>query len=243
MRRVASASATDTLALARERGLESTSLGGAVALALGVAMARQGRVEEAEPWLERALRYLGVPAGTLLQPTPCCGWRRSAVRSAGTSGRARSRGRRAPIAVGSADPGALPELLREVERALDMRSKRRLAEGDMPSEAELRVLRLLAGTVVPQRDRRRALRLAQHRQDPDRCHQPQARDLDAERGGGTSAGAGPDLTPAAGAVRTGWRVPADVSPRVKRSWVMCRPARAGPTMPACRRTASRSRES
>ena len=38
-----------------------------------------------------------------------------------------------------------PQVLAEVERALDMRSKRRLAEGDMPTDAEMRVLRLLAG--------------------------------------------------------------------------------------------------
>ena len=139
--------ATDALTLARERGLESTTPGGAVALALGVAMARQGRVEEAEPWLDHALRYLGVPAGTLLRAHALL--RLAAVSAAlGKVERARTLTREASTILSiSPDPGALPELLHEVERALDLRSKRRLAAGDAPSEAEMRVLRLLAGTL------------------------------------------------------------------------------------------------
>jgi LuxR family maltose regulon positive regulatory protein len=139
--------ATDALTLARERGLESTMPGGAVALALGVAVALQGRVEEAEPWLEHALRYLGVPAGTLLRAHALL--RFAAVSTAlGKVERARTLTREASIILSiSPDSGALPELLHEVERALDLRSKRRLAAGDAPSEAEMRVLRLLAGTL------------------------------------------------------------------------------------------------
>ena len=137
--------ASEALERARGWGLEDTPGGGVVALALGLAMARQGRVEEAEPWLERALTYWGVPAGTLLRADVLL--RLAAVTAAnGQDDRARAlvREARSILAV-SADAGALPQVLAEVERALDMRSKRRVAEGDMPTEAEMRVLRLLAG--------------------------------------------------------------------------------------------------
>lgn len=137
--------AGDTLALARERGLESTAIGGVVALALGVAVARQGRIEESEPWLDRAVASLAIPGGTLLHAYALL--RLAAVTGAlRRDDRARALTREARAIVdGSPDPGALPTLLHEVERGLDMRVRRRLADGDMPSEAELRVLRLLAG--------------------------------------------------------------------------------------------------
>jgi LuxR family maltose regulon positive regulatory protein len=137
--------ADEALTMARAWGLESTAPGGALALALGVAMARQGRVEDAEPWLERALTYWGVPAGTLLRAHALL--RLAPVTAAnGHDDRARTLVREArTILSRSADAGALPQLLEDVERTLAMRSKRRLTEGDMPSEAEMRVLRLLAG--------------------------------------------------------------------------------------------------
>ncbi len=135
----------DALTRGRAWGLESTPAGGAVALALGLAMARQGRVEEAEPWLDRALAYWGAPAGTLVRAYALL--RLADVSAAnGRDERARTLVRAArAILADSVDPGALPQLLAEVERALDMRSKRRVSEGDMPSDAEMRVLRLLAG--------------------------------------------------------------------------------------------------
>ena len=126
-------------------GLESTPAGGVVALALGLATARQGRPEVAQPWLEQALTHWGAPAGAL--PRADVLLRLATVTAAnGDDDRARALVREArTILTGSADPGALPQLLAEVERALDMRTKRRLAEGDMPTDAEMRVLRALAG--------------------------------------------------------------------------------------------------
>jgi LuxR family maltose regulon positive regulatory protein len=137
--------AQESLARAQAWGLERTFAGGAVCLALGLALSRQGRVDEAVPWLDRALADWGVPANTLHRAYALL--QLAAVTAAGRQeDRARAMVREArEILTMSTNPGALPELLAQVERALDMRSKRRLAVGDMPTQAEMRVLRLLAG--------------------------------------------------------------------------------------------------
>ena len=49
------------------------------------------------------------------------------------------------ILAGCRDAGSLPALLDQVERGLNIRLRRTAAKGDMPTEAETRVLRLLAG--------------------------------------------------------------------------------------------------
>ena len=161
-------------------------------LAFGLACST-GTARGGQPWLERALAYWGVPAGSLPVRTSSCGWRRSPRPTATTSARSLVREARAILA-GSADPGALPRVLAEVERTLDMRSKRRLAEGDMPTEAEMRVLRLLAGPSSHSAIAREPLPVPEYREDPRQGGQSQARDLHAGRGRVASTGAGPALS-------------------------------------------------
>jgi LuxR family maltose regulon positive regulatory protein len=119
-----------------------------VALAHGVAIARQGRLEEAEPHLEMALKYWGIPADTLPRAhTLLC--LAPVVAANGDLERARRLTLEArSILAGCPNAGSLPQLLGQVERGLNIRLKRTIRGGEMPSEAEIRVLRLLAGPLT-----------------------------------------------------------------------------------------------
>jgi LuxR family maltose regulon positive regulatory protein len=131
---------------AREWGLDGSQVGGAVALAMGVGAMRLGRTREAQPLLEAALRQWGGRPGTLPRAYVAL-WLAGAVAANGEAARARDLAREARAIVSrSPDPGAIPSLLEQVERALRVPSGRATPRSDVPTEAEIRVLRLLAGT-------------------------------------------------------------------------------------------------
>ena len=77
--------------------------------------------------------------------TRCCAWPRSSRPTAMSSVHAAWPARRGGSSLACRDVGALTALLDQVERGLNIRLRRAMAKGEMPTEAEIRVLRLLAG--------------------------------------------------------------------------------------------------
>ena len=129
-------------------GLASPLIGGVVALASGVAITLyQGRVQEAQPFLEELLRYWGVPDDTLSTRVRVVVYGPGRGRQWGPLERARQLVREARDDPVPGVPTVVPcrALLDRVERGLNVRVKGTLRDGDMPTEAEVRVLRLLAG--------------------------------------------------------------------------------------------------
>jgi len=128
---------------AEGRGLGASRVGGSLWLALGNALAEQGRPREALPPLERALGSWGV-AGTLHRAHVLIVLA-STAQSVGDTARARAAAREARgILDLCPNAGSLPAGLAVVEHRLRIAVERGVPVGDRPSEAELRVLRLLA---------------------------------------------------------------------------------------------------
>ena len=201
------ASAGETVAAlahlrAHASGLARSLVGGVVALASGVAIAHQGRVQEAQPFLEEALRYWGVPvdalprAYVLLSMAPV-------VADNGDLERARQLAREArvdPVRVsrwwcpaGAPRPGRTwPQRPHEGDSA-----RRRHADRGRGPRAPT-----AGGSAAAERYRCRALPLDEHGEDPREGDQSQARHDVAARSRGTGARTGPHLS--LGSPHPGW---------------------------------------
>jgi len=132
-----------SLARAEGWGLAKSRVAGALCLALGRAKAHQGKPRDALPWLERALTLWGVP-GTLFR-AQCLIPLASVYGAIGEPVKARASAREArEIVDASPSAGALPSHLAEIERRLRVVGTHAYLDGDTPSVAEIRVLRLLA---------------------------------------------------------------------------------------------------
>jgi ATP/maltotriose-dependent transcriptional regulator MalT len=124
-------------------GLGASRAGGSVWLALGNALTAQGRFRDALPCLDRALGSWGVP-GTLHRAHVLLVLA-SAHGGSGETAKARAAAREAAdILAVCPHAGSLPARLLVVERTLRMKVARAIPVGDRPSDAEMRVLRLLA---------------------------------------------------------------------------------------------------
>jgi len=135
------------LARAEGWGLDESRVGGSLWLALGTAIAGQGRPHGALPLLERSLSLFGVP-GTLYRAYVLIALA-EAYGAVGESAKARAAARDARAIVDAApSAGVLPERLAAVERRLRVATERPIRAGDRPSDAELRVLRLLATSLT-----------------------------------------------------------------------------------------------
>jgi LuxR family maltose regulon positive regulatory protein len=130
--------------LAEELGLSETPLLSMAPTALGSALAARGELAEAEAELERGLELSaklgpGLPrAHALLALAPVRGERGDRVGARLLLVEARS------IIGPARDPGVLAARLEELERRLSTRARREISPDDLPTESELRVLRLLA---------------------------------------------------------------------------------------------------
>jgi LuxR family maltose regulon positive regulatory protein len=132
-----------SLARAEAWGLAKSMVAGSLWLALGSAINQQGKPRDAIPPLERALVQWGV-AGTvhraqvLIELASVYGATGDRVRARSTIREARK------IVDGIPNAGALPARVAAIEKRLRIGATRSLAASDVPSEAEIRVLRLLA---------------------------------------------------------------------------------------------------
>jgi LuxR family maltose regulon positive regulatory protein len=137
-----------SLARAQAWGLATSMVAGSLWLALGSAVNRQGKPRDAIPPLERALVQWGVPgtvhrAQVLIELASVYG-------AVGEPVNARTAVREARnIVDGMSNTGALPTRLTAVEKRLRIAATRNLPDSDVPSEAEVRVLRLLATPLSP----------------------------------------------------------------------------------------------
>ncbi len=124
-------------------GLSASRVAGSLWIALGNALAAQGKPREALPHLERGLVAWGVP-GTLHRAQALI-LLASTYQSAGDTAKARAAVSEArSILAACPNAGSLPGRLAVVENRLRMGNERSISPGDRPSEAEVRVLRLLA---------------------------------------------------------------------------------------------------
>lgn len=131
-----------------EVGLAEVSTAGIAWLALGAALAANGDAAEAEVVLERAARVTSIPADAIVSGHALL--RLARVRGAhGDVAEARKLlvDVRA-IVDAAAVPGVLAAQLDELERRLSTRARRDISYDDLPTESELRVLRLMAGDVT-----------------------------------------------------------------------------------------------
>jgi LuxR family transcriptional regulator, maltose regulon positive regulatory protein len=130
-------------ATADTQGLSAEPMCGIAYAALGRALARQGELAEAEVQLERALAPVGIDS--MLGPRAFALLLLAPVRR----GRGDLAGARALVEQArelierSADPGSLPVLLEQTERALAAVPRRRVEAAAPLTERELVVLRLL----------------------------------------------------------------------------------------------------
>jgi LuxR family maltose regulon positive regulatory protein len=137
-----------SLARAEAWGLASSMIAGSLWLALGSAVNQQGKPRDAIPQLERALVQWGVPgtvhrAQVLIDLASVYGSVGERVKARATVGEARE------VVDGISNAGALPARLTAVEKRLHLAATRTLPDSDVPSEAEVRVLRLLATPLSP----------------------------------------------------------------------------------------------
>jgi LuxR family transcriptional regulator, maltose regulon positive regulatory protein len=130
-------------ATADSQGLSAEPMCGIAYGALGRALARQGELAEAEVQLERALAPVGIDsmlgqrAFTLLLLAPVRRGRDDLADARALVEQARE------LIDGFADPGSLPALLEQTERALAAAPRRRVEAAAPLTERELAVLRLL----------------------------------------------------------------------------------------------------
>jgi LuxR family maltose regulon positive regulatory protein len=142
--------ARESLVRAETWGLAPSMVAGSVWLALGSAVNQQGKPRDAIPLLERALAQWGVP-GTVHRAQVLIDLA-SAYGAVGEPVKARTAVREARNLVdGITNAGALPTRVAALEKRLRIGASRNLPESDAPSEAEIRVLRLLA-TRLSQRE-------------------------------------------------------------------------------------------
>jgi LuxR family maltose regulon positive regulatory protein len=137
-----------SLARAEAWGLATSMVAGSLWLALGSAVNQQGKPRDAIPPLERALVQWGVP-GTVHRAQVLIDLA-SVYGTVGEPVKARTMVREArKIVDGITSAGALPARLAAVEKRLRIGATRNLPDSDVPSEAEVRVLRLLATPLSP----------------------------------------------------------------------------------------------
>ena len=141
--RTALALARQAAATADTQGLSAEPMCGIAYAALGRALARQGELAEAEVQLRQALEPVGIDsmvgqrAFALLLLAPVRKGRGDLPGARALVDQARE------LIERFADPGALPALLEQTERALDSPTRRRVEAEARLSERELAVLRLL----------------------------------------------------------------------------------------------------
>jgi len=140
----AMALALEAVELAEELGVTEIPLLGIAFTALGSALAARGELAEAEQQLERGLDIVSSRPGTLpralallrLAPVRARGGDRAGARVLLVEARA--------IVDRSRDPGILRSQLDDLDRQLSTRRRRELSPDDLPTESELRVLRMLS---------------------------------------------------------------------------------------------------
>jgi LuxR family maltose regulon positive regulatory protein len=131
------------VATAEAQGVTFEPLSGIVYLALGRALARQGKLAEAEVQLERALELFEVDSMGLHRTLTLL------VLASVRDGRGDLPGARAladqarQLVEQSTDPGMLPAVLEQTEEALGSRPRRPVPMAAPLTERELAVLRLL----------------------------------------------------------------------------------------------------
>jgi LuxR family maltose regulon positive regulatory protein len=141
--RTAMALARRAAATADSQGLSAEPMCGIAYAALGRALARQGELTEAEVQLERALATVGIDsmlaqrAFALLLLAPVHRWRGDLAGARALVDQARE------LIERFADPGSLPSLLEQTERALASAPRRRVEAAAPLTGRELAVLRLL----------------------------------------------------------------------------------------------------
>jgi LuxR family maltose regulon positive regulatory protein len=139
----AMALARDAAATADAQGLSAEPMCGIAYAALGRALARQGRLAEAETQLERALESVGIDsmvgqrAFALLLLAPVRRHRGDLARARALVEQARE------LIEQFTDPGMLPALLEQTEQTLASAPRQPVAVAEPLTERELAVLRLL----------------------------------------------------------------------------------------------------
>lgn len=136
--------AFEAVALAEELGVSEVPLLGIAFTALGCVLAARGEDAEAERQLERGLDLVSSPRDTLsrafalIKLAPVRARRGDRVGARVLVAEARA------IIDRSRDPGSLGSQLDDLDRQLSIRQRREIAAGDLPTESELRVLRMLS---------------------------------------------------------------------------------------------------
>lgn len=140
--------AREAAEIVEELGIADAPTIGIVWIALGAALTASGETAEAERVLERAARVTSTPADAILSGHALL--RLACVRAAlGRVAEARKLLVEVrEIADGAAVPGVLVTQLDELERRLSTRARRDVSYDDLPTESELRVLRLMASDVT-----------------------------------------------------------------------------------------------
>jgi ATP/maltotriose-dependent transcriptional regulator MalT len=141
---LALALASAAVELAEELGLSELPLLSIAHTALGSAFAARGELSEAGSLLERGAELSSRPANGLMRvhamlalaPVQAARGDRTAARHLLVESRA--------IIDTARDPGVLGARLEELERRLSTRTRREISPDDLPTESELRVLRMLA---------------------------------------------------------------------------------------------------
>jgi LuxR family maltose regulon positive regulatory protein len=141
--RTAAARAGHAAALAEAHGLSGEPLCGFVHMAVGRALTLHGKLAEADEQLARALELLGIDSVLVLRAHALL------LLASVRHGRGDLPGARALVEQADelierfADPGMLPALLEQAQRALDSTPRRQVEAATPLSERELAVLRLL----------------------------------------------------------------------------------------------------
>jgi LuxR family maltose regulon positive regulatory protein len=140
--------AREAAEVADQVGVAEVSTAGIVWLALGAALAANGEPADAETVLERAARVTATPSDAIVSGHALL--RLASIHAA--------RGHVAEarkllvdvrtIVEGAASPGVLAGQLDELDRRLSTRARRDISYDDLPTESELRVLRLMASDVT-----------------------------------------------------------------------------------------------
>lgn len=137
--------AREAAEVAEEVGVSHVVTAGIAWLALGCALAAHGSLKEAETTLEQAAEKLSKPADMLLNARALLALARVRVARGTAPAQARKLLVHARELIEAApDPGAQVGLLEELERRLSTRARRDISFDDLPTESELRVLRLMA---------------------------------------------------------------------------------------------------
>jgi LuxR family transcriptional regulator, maltose regulon positive regulatory protein len=139
----AAALARRAVTVAEEQGLSAEPLSGIAYMALGRALSRRGELAEAEAQLARALELFGIES-MLLHRVQALLLLGSVRRGRGDHPGARASIEGAhKLVEGATDPGMLPVLLEQTERAIRSASRRRVEVAAPLTERELAVLQLL----------------------------------------------------------------------------------------------------